>query len=255
MLLVNVGYCHKSYLSICFGILLMFGLASCVRQMPSEVTMFRAKPFKADLPAAPIPMKKEMIVIDAGHGGHDTGSMSKTHNYVEKQLALDTALSVCQYLEEMGYKTKMTRYNDRFIPLSERAKMANDLEADLFVSVHYNHCPSQEPHGIEIFTYKEHGARFIASTKLGEQVNSHIVKYTGMHSRGVKQGNLAVVRETKMPAILVEAGFLSNPREREKVKDPQHQRAIAWGIAKGIDHYLKSVSAAPTKKDHFQWHR
>ena len=217
-------------------LLLLLFLASCARHIPSEVSTISGKTFPQK-----VPLKHEMIVVDAGHGGHDTGTMSKTHNYVEKQLALATAIRVREYLEEMGYKTKMTRYNDSFVPLSERAKIANDLKADLFVSVHYNHCPSHEPHGIEIFTYKEQSPRIQESTKLAQQVSSHIVKYTGMHTRGVKQGNLAVVRETKMPAILVEAGFLSNPHEREKLKDPDHQRAIAWGIAKGIDHYLSGL--------------
>lgn len=214
-------------------LLLLLFLASCSRRIPDEVSTITGRGFK---PVALL--RDELIVIDAGHGGHDTGTMSKAHNYVEKQLALDTAIRVRQFLEELGYKTKMTRYNDSFVPLSDRAKLANDMQADLFVSVHYNHCPSREPHGIEIFTYKEHSARTLESRKLAEQVSTHIVKYTGMHSRGVKQGNLAVVRETKMPAILVEAGFLSNPHEREKLKDPNHQRAIAWGIAKGVDHYL-----------------
>ena len=214
--------------------LLLVFLASCSRRLPDDFALVSGR----TLPPAPALMHEEMIVIDAGHGGHDTGSVSQTHRYVEKQLALDTARWLRSYLEELGYRTKMTREGDQFVALADRAKIANDLHAALFVSVHYNHCPSQEPHGIEIFTYREHTKRSVESTKLAEQVSTHIVKYTGMWSRGVKQGNLAVVRETAMPAILVEAGFLSNPREREKLKDPKHQKAIAWGIAKGIDHYL-----------------
>ena len=217
-------------------VLALFVLASCARRIPDEVATIGFGGFR------PVhPQRGELIVVDAGHGGHDTGSMSKAHAYVEKQLALDTARLLCGFLQELGYKTKMTRSNDLFVPLSKRAEIANAADADLFVSVHFNHCPSPEPHGIEIFTYKEKlpkSHRVIESTKLGEYVSNHIVKYTGVNSRGVKQGNLAVVRETKMPAILVEAGFLSNPREREKVKDPRHQKAIAWGIAKGVDHYL-----------------
>ena len=214
------------------SLLLLLFLASCARHIPDAVSLIKEKPFKQ------MKLYDELIVIDAGHGGHDTGTMSTSSNYVEKQLALDTALQLRHFLEEMGYKTKMTRTTDLFVPLSERAKFANEAKANLFVSVHYNHCPSHEPHGIDIFTYKDVTPRIRESTKLAGQVSTHIVKYTGMHSRGVKQGNLAVVRETTMPAILVEAGFLSNPREREKLKDPSHRKAIAWGIAKGIDHYL-----------------
>lgn len=205
-----------------------------MRKLPEEVTSIQ--PFR------PVPPKKnELIVIDAGHGGKDAGSASKYEGYEEKSLTLATAYFLRDFLQELGYKTVMTRQGDVFVSLSKRAEMANQLNADLFVSVHYNHCPSREVHGIEVFYYKEsppHSQRILASQTLGREISTQIVKYTGMHTRGVKPGNLAVVRETKMPAILVEAGFLSNPQEREKVKDPQNQRALAWAIAKGIDHYL-----------------
>ena len=172
--------------------LLLLLLTACARKIPDEVSLINGKDF---IPK--IPQRDELIVVDAGHGGHDTGSMSKAHDYMEKHLALDTAILVRQYLQEMGYKTQMTRSNDSYVTLSDRAKLANELEADLFVSVHYNHCPSHEPHGIEVFTYKEHSPRTLESRRVAEQVSSHVVKYTGMHSRGVKQGNLAVVRETR----------------------------------------------------------
>ncbi len=216
--------------------LLVLLCTACARHIPDQVARIGEGPFKPT-----IPQKPYTIVIDAGHGGKDTGSASQMHGYIEKELALSTAFKVQGYLQELGYKTVMTRKTDSYIPLSTRAEVANELKADLFVSIHYNYCPSHEPHGIEVFTYKDHSERVQKSTTLAQQVSSHIVKYTGVHTRGVKQGNLAVVRETKMPAILVEAGFLSNPHEREKVKSSSHQKAIAWGIAKGIDHYLSNL--------------
>ncbi|MCP5469504.1 MAG: N-acetylmuramoyl-L-alanine amidase [Chlamydiales bacterium] len=217
-------------------LLLILLCTACAHNIPDQVSNIYEKPFKQVAP-----QKEELIVIDAGHGGKDTGSASKYEGYEEKSLTLKTALLVRDYLQELGYKTVMTRQSDAYIPLSTRAEMANSIKANLFVSIHYNHCPSREPHGIEVFYYKEtppHSKRILESQDAGQVVASHIVKYTGLHSRGVKQGNLAVVRETHMPAILIEAGFLSNPHEREKIKDEHHQKALAWGIAKGIDHYL-----------------
>lgn len=207
-------------------------LAACGRT-PQEPT--------AIVEIAPPIKKREIIVIDPGHGGKDCGSANKAAGYEEKSLTLETALKTRDYLEEMGYTVWMTRTHDEYIPLSQRAQLANEQQADVFVSIHFNHCPSREAHGLEVFIYKEKptsSARIQESQILAEQVGSHVAKYTGMHSRGTKLGNLAVVRETKMPAILVEGGFLSNPAEREKIKDPRHRANIAWGIAKGVDHYL-----------------
>ena len=221
-----------SYLKAFWFIALVVIASSCMR--PSEEMALIEQ-------RAPLPKKEELIVIDAGHGGKDCGSANKSSGYEEKSLTLETALKTKEFLEEMGYTVLLTRENDEYIPLKKRAEIANSKGADLFVSIHYNHCPSREAHGIEVFVYKEktpHSHRIQESHRLAEQVSTHVVKYTGLHSRGTKLGNLAVVRETKMPAILVEGGFLSNPTEREKIKDPRYRANLAWGIARGVDHYF-----------------
>jgi len=185
------------------------------------------------------PVKKEVIVIDAGHGGKDSGSSSKKDDYSEKELALDTAKMVNDYLLEMGYKTVMTRHDDTYLQLFDRIGIANDHEANLFVSIHYNHSAAPSAHGIEIFYHKsEYTDRHIASKKLGDRVIDQVVQQTGAKARGVKTSNFAVVRFTTMPAILVEVGFLSNKEERAKIKDPQYRRTVAMAIARGIDSYL-----------------
>ena len=190
----------------------------------------------------PAYFKPEVIIIDAGHGGKDAGASSKRYAYEEKQMTLETAFLVSDYLKKLGYKTLMTRKQDVFVPLDTRAEIANSIDADLFVSIHYNYSPSREAEGIEIFYYKEDktnpSERIVQSKALGQEVLKKVVKNTGAESRGIKPGNLAVVRQTKMPAILVEAGFLSNPTELEKLKDPKYIQSLAKGIAHGIDQYL-----------------
>lgn len=182
-----------------------------------------------------------LIVIDPGHGGDDFGTRSDSKpKYHEKSLNLTTALLLNDYLKKMGYQTLMTRTKDEFISLQKRAEIANDRQADLFVSIHYNSAPAKQADGIEVFYYKssENKARTSSSKQLAIQVLNQLIKVTEAKSRGVKHENFAVIRETKMPAILIEGGFLTNEDEMEKIKSPSYVKTIAWGIATGIQSYL-----------------
>ncbi|MFZ0564792.1 MAG: N-acetylmuramoyl-L-alanine amidase [Chlamydiales bacterium] len=178
--------------------------------------------------------RPEIIAIDAGHGGKDPGASSQEKRYEEKELTLSTAYLVRDYLTRLGYRTLLTRSQDSYVSLDSRADAANTLHADLFVSIHYNYSSNKEAQGIEIY-YKK-----IGSKKLGDDVLKKIIHHTKASSRGVKKGDFAVIRETKMPAILIEGGFLSNPEERKKLKDPKYLEEIAQGIAEGIDAHLCS---------------
>lgn len=186
--------------------------------------------------------KGQLIVIDAGHGGEDRGTISlSTPKYQEKSLTLATAKLLQGYLKQMGYKTLMTRSDDTFIPLSNRAGIANDAKSTLFVSVHYNSAPSREASGIEVYYYKSSTdkERTTESKALASNVLNEVLEYTKAKSRGVKQGDYAVIRETNMPAILVEGGFLTNDDEMNKIKDPSYIKRLAYGIARGIDSYMR----------------
>ncbi len=183
-----------------------------------------------------------LIVIDPGHGGKDLGTHSKkTPKYQEKSLNLTTAMMVHQYLQKWGYQTIMTRKDDVFLSLEDRWSMANRLRSKLFVSVHYNSAPSVSAEGIEVFYYKsdEDQDRTKQSKKLAQSILNRVIKNTDAKSRGVKHGDLAVIRETNMPAVLIEGGFLTNADERAKLKDKEYVKKIALGIAKGIDDYVK----------------
>lgn len=185
--------------------------------------------------------REQLIIIDAGHGGEDMGTSSKTTpKYQEKSLNLTTSQLLKDYLQKMGYSVKLTRSDDTFIPLATRAVIANYYNPKLFVSVHYNAAHTEKPEGVEVYYFQsdDDKARSYQSKVLAERVLEKVILKTGAKSRGIKHGNLAVIRETTMPAILIEGGFMTNKAEMEKIKDPAYIKQLALGIALGIDGYL-----------------
>lgn len=188
--------------------------------------------------------KRPKIVIDAGHGGKDLGALSKSSpSYQEKTLNLTTALMLNTFLKKMGYQTILTRGEDFFVPLDLRAAIANSNDAALFVSVHYNSAPSVQAEGVEVFFYQseENIKRSDASKALANNVLERVVASTECKSRGVKHGNFAVIRETSMPAILIEGGFVTNQNDLLKLKSPGYLKTLAGSIALGINDYLKGA--------------
>jgi len=190
------------------------------------------------------------IMIDPGHGGHDIGTQSISKpRYQEKSLNLVTAKFVRDFLEQLGYQVIMTREEDKFISLDKRAKMANELKPTLFVSIHYNSAPLVNAQGIEVFFYeskenKTKGAKegVAKSKRLTHSVLKYVVSETKAKSRGVKHGNYLVIRETAVPAILVEGGFVTNDEEMQNLKDPVYLKRLAWGIVRGIEEYLNKLN-------------
>ena len=197
----------------------------------------------------PVEVKpKGVVVVDAGHGGKDLGTVNKNEHCEEKNLTLKTVVFLKNCLKQLGYEVILTRSADENISLKNRTEFANSKKSDIFVSVHYNFSFNHDPNGIEIFYYREKSAkpstRISESKRLAGHVLSKLILTTSANSRGVKQANFSVVRDTKMPAILVEAGFLSNAKECRLIKDQKYQKAIAWGIAKGIDEFFNPPSTA-----------
>jgi N-acetylmuramoyl-L-alanine amidase len=182
-----------------------------------------------------------VIVIDPGHGGVDFGTHSNSKpTYQEKNLNLATAKMLKTYLSQQGYTIILTRTDDTFISLEKRAEFANDKEPALFVSVHYNSAPSLDADGVEVFYYRSDldKHRTKESKYLAKAILDKVLGTTKARSRGIKHGNFAVIRQTNMPAVLIEGGFLSNDEEMEKLKDPCYLKKIAWGITQGITAYL-----------------
>lgn len=181
---------------------------------------------------------KPLIILDAGHGGEDEGA--KVHTFMEKRLALTTSFLVRQHLEELGYRVIMTRSKDIFVPLAHRVAIANKAKGSLFVSVHFNSSSRPEAHGIEIFYFDSKEMwRTKASKRLANCILHRILGQIDAASRGVKQGNFHVIRETDMPAVLVEGGFMTNKEERIHLRDKDYLDRLAKGIAQGIDKYMK----------------
>ncbi|MGM0439913.1 MAG: N-acetylmuramoyl-L-alanine amidase family protein [Chlamydiota bacterium] len=181
------------------------------------------------------PSLSPTIIIDPGHGGKNLGAQGNKGQYIEKNLNLTTAYMLKKHLHKMGYSTLMTRNNDTFISLSKRAKIANKTKAQVFVSIHYNWAPTPEAEGIEVFYFRKSSS----GRKLAQNTLDKIITSTQVPSRGIKPSNFYVLRNTKMPAILVEGGFLSNSKDLKRVADPNYLNLIAWGVACGIKEYLE----------------
>lgn len=240
--------------SICIVVCLM--MSHCVQaQTPSgsPPLCFSKKPPMRSLSCRhpkramikpPLIVQNYLIVIDPGHGGHDAGTQSISKpRYQEKSLNLVTAQFIKSFLQQLGYQVYMTRESDTFISLDKRAQIANEKMPTLFVSVHYNSAPSSEAQGIEVFFYqsKELKERTLKSKKLAHAILKNVISQTQAKSRGVKEANYAVIRETNMPAVLVEGGFVSNEEELQNLKDPTYLKKLAWGIVRGIEEYLSKL--------------
>lgn len=194
-----------------------------------------------DIYYPPVKSSRGLIIVDPGHGGEDLGTKSlKPPILPEKNMNLVTARYLAQALEAKGFHVLLTRHDDTFIPLKERAEFANERRPLLFVSVHYNAAPNKSAKGIEVFYYKTDpkNPRSQASKVLAEMILASLITGTEAPSRGVKHGNFAVIRETQMPAVLVEGGFLTNEEELQKLKNPGYLKRIADLIADGIDRYV-----------------
>lgn len=180
---------------------------------------------------------KPLIILDAGHGGTDEGA--KINTFMEKKITLTTTFLTKKHLEELGYRVIMTRSRDVYLPLQRRVSIANKTKGLLFVSVHFNSSPA-EAQGIEIFyNLSKEMWRTRASKRLANCILHHVIDQTEAISRGVKQANFHVIRETEMPAVLVEGGFITHKEERKKLRDKTYLDRLAFGIAQGIDKYMK----------------
>lgn len=171
------------------------------------------------------------VVIDPGHGGHDKGGQWGL--VYEKHLALDTAARLENELKERGFRTVMTRRSDYFISLPERVRITNKHRNPIFVSIHYNYTWKQHVQGLETF-YTNSRSRALASF-----VQSGMLRKVRTNDRGAKFARYYVIRKNSCPAILVECGFVSNARERSRMKSAWWRQALAEGIADGIERYRR----------------
>lgn len=243
------------------------------KNQPQSVLVSKAKPGdkKDDKD------NKRIIILDPGHGGKDCGAQGVAQT-CEKTIVLSIAQLVAKELDKMGHIVYMTRNSDVFIELQRRTEMANEVKADLFISIHANSMPersTKQPKGVETYflsTARSERARTVAanenqgqgfdeigvdilakslinhripaSTKLGMEIQDGIIKelkktYKEHLDGGVREGPFWVLVGAKMASVLVEVGYNSNPIEAQRLKDKIYQGIIANGIVRGISRFIE----------------
>lgn len=175
-------------------------------------------------------MLMSKVFIDAGHGGNDPGALG--NGLKEKDITLAVTLKVGKELERHGVKVGYTRKNDKTVNLNSRGPLANKYGADVFVSIHTN-AHNSNAQGVETYSYPGSSkGKNLAKSIQDEIINAKL--YT--KNRGIKTANFAVLRQSRMPAALIETAFITNKQDAAMLKNRQDEFAIA--IAKGILNYL-----------------
>ena len=218
------------------------------------------------------------IVIDPGHGGKDPGAVSQARQ--EKQIVLSLSKTLRDILVKKGYNVRLTRETDVYIPIRKRTQFATDQKADLFISIHANGSTYRKAAGIETYYLAlapDESARITAmrenagveynmkeldalvsrilkksksteSRRLAELIQAQLTSGKQVKNRGVKRAPMVILINAKVPAVLVEVGFISNPTEGKKLTTKAYQRQLATSIAEGIEQYIKSLPLASSSQ-------
>ena len=196
--------------------------------------------YPLNLSAHPMPLSRKVIVLDAGHGGWDPGMVSG--KVEEKHINLSIAQKLQTFLEQGGATVIITRLDDSDLSSSKAGDMnarrliANTSHADIFVSIHQNAYVSPGVKGAQVFFFNESDN----SQKLATLVQNRIKEFvdSGNRFKAKANSNYYVLKQTEMPAVLVECGFLTNYNERQKLTKEEYQNKMAWGIYLGIVDYI-----------------
>lgn len=180
--------------------------------------------------------KAYTVMLDAGHGGSASGALYE--EIMEKDITLPVTLRAAELLQEKGYNVVLTRNRDVYVDLYDRSNMANEVKTDIFVSIHANASPTNRDFE-GTFTYSFPNSK--RGEKLAGCIQSAVVAETGSVDRGLLTNDYVVLRETTMPAALLEMGFMTCHRELERLVTPEYQEKMAQGIAKGVENYLVTL--------------
>lgn len=185
--------------------------------------------------------KRYKVYIDPGHGGNDVGTISEKSDIYEKNLAFEISKTVVEKLSNYSnVDIIVSRYEDRYISLEERVNHANKVNADYFISIHLNADPnSTDTHGVETYYSESNKKEIEGSNELAKNIQTNIIEITGEKDRGIKKSNFMVTKFTKMPAVLVECGFLTNKNEKEKLSTQIYIDKLAQGIVNGLVMYIE----------------
>lgn len=187
---------------------------------------------RAPVPQSAKPLANRTIVLDPGHGGSDPGALGVSGKTREAYNTLFVALDAKNLLEQAGARVILTRSDDRYVPLAARAAIANQAGADVFISIHNDSNPNPAVHGVTTYYYHER------SRRLADVMQAHLAQALGTRSVGVIRRSFHVVRETTMPAVLLELGFLSNWSEERLLADPAYRYRAALAIYNGVVDYF-----------------
>jgi N-acetylmuramoyl-L-alanine amidase len=199
----------------------------------------------------------QTVVLDAGHGGHDNGAWSPYGH--EKQFTLDVVYRAKKLLEIQGYRVVLTRSSDTFIPLYDRARIANAQENAVFISVHFNSGGAGT--GLETYTLAPRGVPSMMADgpsvsdlvqsagnindpqnmALATATHAAQVVRTKLYDRGIKRARFVVLRETTIPAVLLEGGFLSNTYDAKIIAMPEYRQQMAASIVTAVNNYRRAV--------------
>lgn len=199
------------------------------------------------------------VILDAGHGGHDSGATGPYGR--EKDFTFDIAKRAKALLESRGFRVLLTRQTDTFIPLEERSKFANRQSNAIFVSIHFNKSTSGAASGIETFALAPRGvpsmgeeevsvnavrqypghARDAENTLLATAVHSSLLRFCPLPDRGIKRARFHVLRETSIPSILIEGGFMNHPLDARMIASVAFRQRLAMAITEGILRFRKAV--------------
>lgn len=193
------------------------------------------------------PLQGLKIVVDPGHGGRDSGAIGPTGKQ-EKDCTLGISLKLTEKLRGLGAEVRMTRETDRTVgppdgshrdELQARVEFANSWPSNLFVSVHCNSNESPSAHGTEVYIAR--GASR-ASQEMAREIHRDMVDQTGLRGRGVSRADFYVIKNTTMPAVLIETAFISNPTEEALLADSNFQQRTADSIASGLVKFHHAAS-------------
>lgn len=179
----------------------------------------------------------KIIVVDPGHGGIDPGCHHGS--LLEKEITLEIALKLKKELQRANFQVVMTRTEDKLFrddrnqDIHYRYRLANQVGADLFISIHVNKYPSSQPAGAQTFYYSEED-KFLAV-----HIQEALKKINPVNNRTIQRGDFLVLKNTRAPGVIVEVGFISNPSDRKRITDPLEQHQIGRAITQGIISYFR----------------
>ncbi len=174
------------------------------------------------------------IVIDAGHGGADSGALS-IKNKMEKKYTLLYAKELVQKLEDAGAKVYMTRSSDKTVSLSSRPILAQQVHADAFISIHFDSC--DQPNAASGFTtYYYHTGK---SLKLARCINQSFGAL-GLENRGVDKGDFLVIRDNTQPSVLLEMGYINTQKDFDNISDPSYRSEAMDNVVKGLKKFIEN---------------